>query len=94
VVVHRPEGDDVEVDIWAIVDGRIIIGEAKVSDQLETSDRREKKRCAALQDLATNLTADEFVMATASPTWSDRSKHNVERTIGSVARVRWMTDLQ
>jgi hypothetical protein len=45
-VVHRPDHDDIEVDIWAVVDGRIVIGEAKKSDQLETSDRREKKRCA------------------------------------------------
>jgi hypothetical protein len=93
VVVHRPARNDIEVDIWAIVDGRIVIGEAKKSDQLETTDRREKQRCAALRDLATDLTADEFVMATASPAWSDRSKKNVESIIGSVAKVRWVTDL-
>jgi hypothetical protein len=93
VVVRRPGRDDIEVDIWAIVDGRVIIGEAKKSDQLGTSDRNEKKRCAALRDLATEVTADEFVMATASQAWSDRSKNNVERTIGTVATVRWITDL-
>jgi hypothetical protein len=92
-VVHRPGKDDMEVDIWAIVDGRVVIGEAKKSDQLEPSDKREKQRCAALRTLMSDLTADEFVMATASPAWSERSKNNVERTIGSVAAVHWLTDL-
>jgi hypothetical protein len=92
-VVHRPGKDDMEVDIWAIVDGRVVIGEAKRSDQLEPSDKREKQRCTALRALVTDLTADEFVMATASPAWSERSKNNVERTIGSVAAVHWLTDL-
>ena len=93
-VVHRPGHDDMEVDIWAIVDGRIVIGEAKKSTQLEPSDRREKQRCAALRALVADLTADEFVMATASPAWSERSKNNVDRTIGSVTGVRWLTDLR
>ncbi len=93
-VVHRSGHEDIEVDIWAIVDGRIVIGEAKKSDRLESSDRREKQRCAALRVLVADLTADEFVMATAAPAWSERSKNNVERTIGSTTAVRWLTDLR
>lgn len=92
VVVHRPGRDDIEVDIWAIVDGRILIGEAKKADQLETTARRETQRCAALRDLVTDLTADEFVMATASTQWADRSRTNVDRTIGAVVPIRWLTD--
>jgi hypothetical protein len=92
-VVHRPGHADMEVDIWAVIDGRIVIGEAKKSNQLESSDRREKQRCAGLRTLVADLTADEFVMATAGSAWSERSKNNVERTIGSSAPVHWLTDL-
>jgi hypothetical protein len=88
-----PGNEDIEVDIWAIVDDRILIGEAKKSDQLVPTATSERKRCAALRALATDLTADEFVMATASPAWSERSRNKVERAIGSVATVRWLTDL-
>lgn len=93
-VVHRPGQDDMEIDLWAIVDGRIVIGEAKKSDQLESSDRREKQRCAALRALVADLTADEFVMATAGSAWLARSKNNVERTIGSTTSVRCLMDLR
>jgi hypothetical protein len=92
-VVHRPGHADMEVDIWAVIDGRIVIGEAKKSNQLESSDRLEKQRCAGLRTLVADLTADEFVMATAGSSWSERSKNNVERTIGSTTPVHWLTDL-
>ena len=89
-VVHWGEYD-IEVDIWAIVDGRIVIGEAKKSDQLETTARKERQRCAALRDLARELSADEFVMATEGDGWAERTKTNVQHAIGSVATVRWLT---
>ncbi|MHB1554387.1 MAG: hypothetical protein ACYCSX_11230 [Acidimicrobiales bacterium] len=93
-VVHRPGHEDIEVDIWAIADGRIVIGKAQKFDRLESSDRRDKQRCAALRALVVDLTADEFVMATAGSAWSERSKNNVERTIGSTTAVRWLMDLR
>jgi hypothetical protein len=41
-----------EVDLWTIADGRIIIGEAKKSDRLKATAARERARCTALRELA------------------------------------------
>lgn len=84
----------IEIDIWAVVDGRIVIGEAKKSDRIESSDGREKQRCTVLRALVADVTADEFMMATGYSAWLERSKNNVDRKIGSVTRVRWLTDLR
>ncbi|MBU5947661.1 hypothetical protein [Streptomyces sp. PAM3C] len=48
-VVRRDGYPDIEVDLWAIVNGRIIIGEAKISNRLEPTKRKEAQRCAALK---------------------------------------------
>lgn len=93
--VVRIEGrDDLEVDLWAIVDGQIVIGEAKKSNELMTTAGDERRRCAALRSLAHAMTADQFVMATSSADWSQRTRHNVDEVIGPVVTVRWLTSLQ
>jgi hypothetical protein len=93
-VVHRDGYPDIEVDLWAIVDGRIVIGEAKVNDQLESTKHKEAVRCAALKELIEALSADEFVMATTSSAWSERTQTLVNKAIAPVAKVTWLTDLR
>jgi hypothetical protein len=92
-VVRVPGQDDLEVDLWAIVDGRIMIGEAKKSDHLEKSARDERARCKALSALAEALTADSFVMATSSPEWAPRTRSNVSELINVVVPVQWLDGL-
>lgn len=93
-VVHRSGQDDLELDLWAIVDGKIVVGEAKKSDKLVKSSKLEVKRCRQLRSLVKDLTADEFVMATASATWSTRTRGSVEKEVGSIAKVRWLENLR
>lgn len=92
-VVITPGRPDLEVDLWAISDGQIVIGEAKKSQLLEKTDRNEKIRCKALRALAEAITADKFVMATASSEWGTRTSSNVSNLIGPAVPVYWMQDL-
>ncbi|MFC9629056.1 hypothetical protein ACFTY8_07130 [Streptomyces mirabilis] len=92
-VVHRTGYPDIEVDLWAIIDGRIVIGEAKISDRLEETKRKETARCAALRGLIEDLSADEFVMATTGPGWYGRTESVVTERIAPAAKVRWLTNL-
>jgi hypothetical protein len=92
-VVRVPERNDLEVDLWAIADGQILIGEAKKSDRLETTARNEKARCTALYALARAVTADHVVMATSSSHWSQRTRDNVTKITGPAAPIRWIERL-
>ncbi|MEU1301582.1 hypothetical protein [Streptomyces shenzhenensis] len=93
-VVHRDGYPDIEVDLWAIVDGRIVIGEAKASDRLESTKHKETARCAALHELMEALSADEFVMATTGHAWSERTESLVNEAISPTAKVTWLTGLR
>ncbi|WP_425246852.1 hypothetical protein [Streptomyces sp. NEAU-NA10] len=93
-IVHRDGYPDIEVDLWAIVDGRIVIGEAEISDRLEPTKRREAQRCAALKGLIEDLSADEFVMATTGPAWDGRTEALVNKKIAPAAKVTWLTGLR
>jgi hypothetical protein len=92
-LVRTPDRDDLEVDLWAIADGQIVIGEAKRSDQLEPTASRERIRCAALRALANAMTADQFVMATSSAQWRQRTRESVTKWISPTVPVCWMEDL-
>jgi hypothetical protein len=92
-VVSTSGRPDLEVDLWAIIDGQIVIGEAKKSDLLEKTDRCEKIRCKALRALAEAITADKFVMATVCPQWGTRTHGNVSNLIGPTAPIQWMHSL-
>ncbi|MEU3441758.1 hypothetical protein ABZ755_15290 [Streptomyces griseoincarnatus] len=93
-VVRRDGYPDLEVDLWAIVDGRIVIGEAKISDRLEQTKHAEARRCAALKGLIDELSADEFVMATTGSAWDRRTETLVNEKIAPAAMVTWLTNLR
>jgi len=94
VVVRRQGETDLEIDLWAIVDGRIVIGEAKKGDKLDETSEEEADRCQRLVKLAHDLTVDELVMASAKKQWSKRTVHNVEQAVGGSLTVTWMTNLR
>ena len=93
-VVHRDGYPDLEVDLWAVIDGRIVLGEAKISDRLENTRREETQRCAALKGLINDLSADEFVMATTGPGWYGRTQTLVNEKIAPAAKITWLTSLR
>jgi hypothetical protein len=70
-----------------------VIGEAKKSQLLEKTDRGEKNRCRALHALAEAITADQFVMATASSGWGTRTRGNVSNLISPIVPIQWMHNL-
>jgi hypothetical protein len=88
--VHISGRGDIEIDLWAIADGQILIGEAKIQDRLENTAHLETSRCNAFNRLALDLTADQFVMATARNAWRTETRDVAERIIGARTPIRWM----
>jgi hypothetical protein len=87
------DGHTVEVDIWAIIDGRIVIGEAKSADSLGPRQKRNRK-AAALRTLADALTVDSVVFATSAPDWQESTVDAVASAFsGARADVRYMTSV-
>jgi len=68
--VTATDGLEVEIDVWAIIDGRIVIGEAKVGERLETQPNEERRKIANLSRVASAATIDRFVLATAGEAWN------------------------
>ena len=62
-----------EVDLWAIKNGEIILGEAKSNNVLSNGKKEEEKQCARLAEVSEKFTADKFVLATSSTSWDDRT---------------------
>lgn len=65
-----------EGDIWLVVDGTIIVGEAKTSGSLGTAKEaanRAAKVAARYARLADVFTADRVVFVTAATTWDATS---------------------
>jgi len=58
-----------EVDLWAILDGRLILGEAKKRERLESTAAKERSATRRLVEIATGIGADEILLATAASTW-------------------------
>lgn len=63
-----------EIDLWAIVDGRIVIGEAKTGDLLSEDGKNDDQVAARLFRVADAVTADELVFATTQSAWRPKSK--------------------
>jgi hypothetical protein len=93
VEVHRPGRKHIEIEIWAIVDGRIVVGEAKKDDKLERNEDTQRKRCDALKGILSALTADVFPMASASPEWSERTRKVVEDRLSGVVPTRRLNNV-
>ena len=58
-------GQPFELDLLALVDGRIVLGEAKKGNCLESTAKQERRWLNDLADIADAITADEVVFATA-----------------------------
>lgn len=82
-----------EVDILAIADGRVIVGEAKLNDFLCKSKREEVDWLHRFRTCAEALTADEVVFATAAKSWREVTAERIASAFdGSQVAVRLLTD--
>ena len=59
-------GQSFELDLLALVDGRIVIGEAKKGNRLESTAKQERIWLNDLADIADAITADEVILATST----------------------------
>ena len=74
----RSEGNTIEMDICALVQDRIVIGEVKKNDRLEATPKEELKRLHRIRGLAQSLTADEVVFATSAVKWRPATIENIK----------------
>jgi hypothetical protein len=79
-ILVRPEADVygeqgllAEIDLWAIIDGQVVVGEAKTIDRLDRTRAGERRIAARLTSVAQAVTADQVVLATTAPAWNERS---------------------
>lgn len=75
----------VELDITVVIDGRIIVGEAKSNGKLSDGKKSLTKAAARLAAAAHTLSADEIVLATATQSWSPGTRSAVEDAVDA----RW-----
>jgi hypothetical protein len=76
-VLIRPEADVwkdgqwiAEVDLWAIIDGRVVVGEAKTDDRLDPQRTKERRAASRLAEVAAAVAADEVILATTASAWN------------------------
>jgi hypothetical protein len=60
----------VELDLCLIIDGRVIVGEAKSNGRLGAGSKGTGRAATRLVRAAQVLTADEIVLATSAPNWA------------------------
>jgi hypothetical protein len=81
-----------EHDIWAFIDGAIVVGEANTTGNFGSNP---SKRIRRLRDSAVALSADETVLATTAARWSPAVVTQLKRTFrGTEARLRLLTQIQ
>ncbi len=86
--------DVVEIDLWGLVNGRIIIGEAKSGPDLEASAAKRSKKAARLRRAADALTADALVLATSASSWSPSTRKTITQAFdGARCRIDFLVDV-
>lgn len=72
------QGDTVEIDVCAVIDGKIVLGEAKSSTSLGSTAAERKKKARRLRRAADLLTADKVLLASAASAWESSSLSAIE----------------
>lgn len=94
VEVTDEHGDiQLEIDLLAIADGRLFIGEAKTADVLQKTKKGELKWLHRFAGVATALTTDEVVFATAAGKWSPRTSGAIRGVFKGGPTVRLLAGL-
>jgi hypothetical protein len=71
--VYKDKSLLAEIDLWAIIDGQIVVGEAKTVSRLDSTRASERRIAARLAHVAQAVTADQVVLATTAPSWDEGS---------------------
>jgi hypothetical protein len=79
----QANGEEAEVDLCLIIDGRIVIGEAKSNNRLDTADKSTVQAATTLVRTAHILSADEILLATAQPSWAPSARTAIEAAIAA-----------
>ena len=86
----QANGEDAELDLCLIIDGRIVIGEAKSNNRLDTADKTAVRAATGLVRAAHILSADEILLATAQPSWAPSARTAIQAAIAA----EWRTGPQ
>jgi len=78
-------GKTKELDLCLILDGEIVIGEAKSGSRLRTAGRGATLEARRLVQAADLLSADQIVLATATPQWT----HGVVTAVEEAIATEW-----
>jgi hypothetical protein len=81
-----PSGDSIELDIVLIVDGRVVVGEAKSNSKLSSGGKTATKAARRLIQAAQDLTADEIILATSTSQWSPNAAQSINAAIEELWR--------
>jgi hypothetical protein len=85
--ITTADGKSKELDICLVIDGQIVIGEAKSNDDIRTSNKGPRRAAEHLVQAAQLLTADQIVLATAQPRWKPGVVEALEQAIGTKWRI-------
>lgn len=91
--VTDPEGRKIELDLLAIADGRIVLGEAKTGDRLKATAASERDWLNRFARVARDICADEVVFGTAADAWQSATAGRIESAFrnGHTTSVRLLT---
>ena len=83
-----------EVDLLALCDGRIVIGEAKTTDKIAATATKERKKLGRLVEVARAVTAQVVVLATTETAWRQETRSVAEElSRGERAELRFIEAL-
>ncbi len=74
----RERKSHAELDFLVLRDGQLMIGEAKIGDKLDNSERGERRALRKLANLADSLGADRVVLA-SSPGWREQTQNYIQQ---------------
>jgi len=72
-----------DLDIAALADGRILVGEAKSNDRLGDDEKKEREVLNRLHSAGVALRADGIVLATASRRWRKKTRDLINEKLDS-----------
>ncbi|WP_125727660.1 hypothetical protein [Kibdelosporangium aridum] len=89
-----------EIDIAAIIDGKVVVGEAKSNSKLKTAKKSTDKAVSRFVGTARLLQADHIVLATTENSWAEVAVTAVEVAVkkfwtsGPLPTVSQLTNLR
>jgi len=87
LLIEPRDGNTAELDLCVILDGEVVIGEAKSNSRLKAGGKGTSKAAKDLVRVAQLLSADQIVLATATPAWARGVVAAVEQAIATEWRI-------